>query len=62
MNHVKPVWAIVWPDGRILADSTFKDEDHAWQIALGWPDDVEIEMAKRQGYAALQVTVRKFPT
>jgi hypothetical protein len=58
----KAIWAVVWPDGRILADSTFKDEAHAWQIALGWPDDVEIEIAKRQGCRALLVTLRKFAT
>jgi hypothetical protein len=57
--HVnKPIWAIVWPDGRVLADSTFKDEAHAWMIALGWPDNQEIELAKSQGYKAVQITIQ----
>jgi hypothetical protein len=54
----KPIWAIVWPDGKLLADSTFKDEDHAWQIALGWPSEEEILAAKAAGYKAVQVEVQ----
>lgn len=43
------VWAYIEPDGRILADTHFKDEADTWKIALGWPDDEEIEEAKRRG-------------
>jgi hypothetical protein len=54
---MKKAWAIIWPDGRILADSDFKDEAEAWQVALGWPDDKEISIAKRRGYKAAQVSI-----
>lgn len=53
----QPIWAIIWPTGRILADSTFSSEGHAWQVALGWPDNQEIELAKSLGYKAVQITV-----
>lgn len=43
------VWAYISPDGRILADTTFKDENHVWQVALGWPTAEEIEKFKEQG-------------
>lgn len=53
------VWAIVWPDGKkILADSNFKDADHAWDIALGWPSAEEIARAKKAGYKARQLEFR----
>lgn len=51
------MWAIVWPDGGVLADSNFRDEAHAWTIALGWPSDEEIADAKARGYKALQLQV-----
>jgi hypothetical protein len=54
---MKPIWAIIWPDGKILADSDFKDEAHAWHIALGWPDDKEIAIAKRKGFKARKVRI-----
>jgi hypothetical protein len=55
---MKPIWAIIRPDGRVMADSDFKDEAHAWRVALGWPDDKEIAFAKRNGYRAERVEVR----
>lgn len=45
-------WAVEDPEGRVLADSTFRDEAHAWQVALGWPSEQEIAHAKRRGYRA----------
>lgn len=51
------VWAFVRPDGRILADSDFRDEAHVWRIGLGWPDKEEIETAKKDGYRAEQVEI-----
>lgn len=51
-------WAVCWPDGRMLADSTFTDEAHAWQVALGWPSAEEIAYAQAQGVVACRVTVK----
>jgi hypothetical protein len=48
-------WAIFYPSGEVIADTTFKDENHAWQIALGWPNAEEIEQAKRNGFRAARV-------
>lgn len=50
-------WAVVFPDNRIIADSGFKDEDHAWTVALGWPDAEEIERAKKNGHRAMRLTI-----
>jgi hypothetical protein len=52
----EPIWAIIFPDGKIVAGSDFKDEAHAWQMVLGWPDEEEIERAKQEGYKAVRVT------
>lgn len=51
------VWAMIYPDGKILADSTFRDEAHVWRIGLGWPDKEEIEAAKKKGHRAEQVEI-----
>ncbi|OHB85684.1 MAG: hypothetical protein A2Z38_04095 [Planctomycetes bacterium RBG_19FT_COMBO_48_8] len=51
------VWAVIFEDGRVLADSTFRGEDHAWQIALGWPDAEEIEEAKKRGCVCQKVVI-----
>lgn len=56
------VWAVIWPDGSVLADSTFRNAAHAWRVALGWPDDKEIAIAKRKGYRAERVTITAAPT
>ena len=53
----RPAWGVIRPDGSVLVDSRFKDVDSAWQIALGWPDDEEIEEAKTKGYRAEFMTV-----
>lgn len=34
-----------------------KNEDHAWQIALGWPDEPEIMFHKKLGWYAAEATV-----
>ena len=50
-------WCVIRPDGSVLVDSHFKNEANAWQVALGWPDDEEIEEAKTKGYRAAVVTI-----
>lgn len=56
-RKITRVWAIINPNGDLLADSTFVDESQAWQIALGWPGPEEIEQAKRDGWVAQQIAV-----
>ena len=51
------VWAVIYPEGRILADSDFETERDAWEVALGWPDTQEIDDAKRAGYRAVELLV-----
>jgi hypothetical protein len=51
------IWAYIRNDGRVLADSTFRDEDDAWRIALGWPHQSEIEHAKAAGDRVVRVRV-----
>lgn len=43
------MYAVIWPDGRILADSTFKSEADALKIALGFPDENDIGAFKAAG-------------
>lgn len=54
---IKAVWAILFPDGGIIADSNFVREDMAWRCALGWPSDEEIERAKDNGHRAVLLAV-----
>jgi hypothetical protein len=50
-------WGWKRPDGSIVVDSSIKDEESAWQIALGWPDALEIEQAKRDGWVVQRFAV-----
>jgi hypothetical protein len=51
------VWGVVSPSGEINVDSHFKSESDAWRIALGWPDEEDIERAKKEGWIAKKVLV-----
>lgn len=57
------VWAIVFPNGRIITGTDLEDEDHAWEIAMGWPHADEIEEQKKLGtFAAKAVLTYRPPT
>ena len=56
-NGIVEAWAIVWPNGKVLVDTTFDSEAMAWQVALGWPDDEEIAHAKSNGVKAMRVRI-----
>lgn len=56
-RKITQAWAIIKPNGDILLDSSFANEAHAWQIALGWPSDQEIDEAKKNGYRAVFAAV-----
>lgn len=48
-TECREIWAVVFSDGRIIAESDFENEEEAWRIALGWPDQDEIDEAKKRG-------------
>lgn len=58
---VTTAWAIEDPQGRVYIDSTFKNEEHAWHIVLGWPDQSEVDAAKLRGYRAYQAQIYRPP-
>lgn len=57
-KHDKPMfpWVIVAPDGLRWLGLAM-NEHHAWQFALGWPDQKEIQDHKEQlGWYASEAT------
>lgn len=52
-------WGWKRPDGSFVVDSSLENESHAWQIALGWPDEDEIIAAKREGWIVGKFLVEK---
>jgi hypothetical protein len=57
MTH-KPAmpWVVVGPGGVYWLGHA-PDEATAWCIALGWPDQAEIDEHKAEGWYAAQATV-----
>ena len=50
-------WAFVSGDGSMTADSGFTSPDAAWKIGLGWPDEEDIQEAKKRGCRVCRVRV-----
>ena len=51
-------WMVVLPDGHVVVQAGANvDENHIWQIALGWPDAEEIRDAQRRGARAVPCMV-----
>jgi len=53
-ENSKDMWAVVFPDGRIVTGSDLETEDDAWRIALGWPAPDDILAAKHNGVIAVK--------
>ena len=55
MKDEKPLdpWVVVAPDG-LRWIGLAKNEHHAWQFALGWPDQKEIADTKAIGWYAVK--------
>ena len=53
----RKMWAVVFPDGRIVTGSDLHSEADAWSTALGWPTEAEIEDAKKRGAVAVEATL-----
>jgi hypothetical protein len=49
--------AVLYPNGAVLYDSSFKTEDDAFELALGWPHPEEVEAAKKRGMRVVRVVV-----
>lgn len=49
-------WVVVAPFGLYWLGCA-DDEHHAWTIALGWPDEAEINDYKTRGWYAATATV-----
>lgn len=52
-------WGWKRPDGSFVVDSSLMSEAWAWQIALGWPDAMEIEAAKLSGWVVAKFSVNE---
>ena len=50
-------WVVVAPNGLSWLGLA-RDEHSAWQIALGWPDQQEIDSHKQEGWYAAEATVK----
>ena len=55
-------WAYVSPHGKVLADLDFNFEHDAWYVALGWPDNEEIQAAKQRGARVIRVRIEEIET
>lgn len=49
-------WVVVAPDGVVWIGHA-QDEAYAWTIALGWPDEAEINYRKADGWYAAPANV-----
>lgn len=60
MTVIATGWAVVRPDGSVVADcEAGTTEEMIWTIALGWPDAAEIAAAKSRGARAFRCEVRE---
>lgn len=55
------MWAVVFPDGRIVTGSDLETEEDAWRVALGWPTPAEIFHAKETGVIAVKAKLSWTP-
>jgi len=61
-NRMRKEWicyAFLSENGEIIADSGFNTAGSAWRVGLGWPDQNEIEDAKKRGAEVFQVTITR---
>lgn len=49
-------WVVVGSQGVYWLGHS-RDEEGAWDIALGWPDQQEIDLRKQEGWYAAEATV-----
>jgi hypothetical protein len=51
------ILAMLYPDGRIMADSSFEDEGDVWRLVLGRHTPGVVDRARQRGYSVVQLTV-----
>ena len=56
-NKMLMPWVIVSHHDGVYWLGHAQDEAHAWCIALGWPDQAEIDQHKAEGWYAAQANV-----
>ena len=49
--------AFVSPDGSMDVDTELTTEEQIWSVFLGFPDEGEIQEAKRKGYRVVRVRI-----
>ena len=52
-------WAFVDEHGNMIAESGFRGAADVWRVLLGWPDEQEIETAKKRGCRVVRVTIEE---
>jgi len=57
MSSTHEAWAVIWPNGRIVAESTFTDADHALRTVLGWPTRGEVKDFLTTGGRVVRVKI-----
>lgn len=51
------VWCYFGANGRVCADSSFRDADDAWRTMLGWPTVDEVREAQKRGDRVVQIGI-----
>lgn len=55
-EQLRTPWVVVSPAGVVWLGHA-DNEQQAWSVALGWPDDEEINNCKARGWYATEATV-----
>jgi len=55
------MWALIFPDGRVITGTDLITESDAWRVGLGWPTAEEVESAKAEGIFSQKIKARYYP-
>jgi len=55
------MWALIFPDGRVITGTDLIKECDAWRVGLGWPTAAEVESAKAEGIFSQKIKARYYP-
>lgn len=53
------VWCYFGANGRICADSDFRDAEDAWRTILGWPTVGEVTAAQARGDRVVLIEINE---
>lgn len=54
-------YAVMTESGEVMYCGMHYDEQGVWEIALGWPDELEINTRKNAGWYVTKVELRPIP-